>query len=131
MSPRIKPETRRMPIVKGRRFRIRPRVWVCLAILVGLGFGAHFLWQRYRADVARDPQYILAAERIQITPPPRGFAPTSRLRFFATPDSSALSPFSTIGIRLPSAVKDAFELHPWVASVERITRRCQARSTSS
>src|SRR5258705_11955591 len=70
MSPRIKPETSPLPLTKGRRFRIRPRVWACLAILVGLGFGAHFLWLRAAPTVARDPQYVLAAERIQITTPP-------------------------------------------------------------
>ncbi len=59
MSPRIKPETSVLPVVQGRRFRIRPRVWACLAILVGLGFGAHFLWLRTAPTVARDPQYAL------------------------------------------------------------------------
>src|SRR3954468_3640661 len=121
--PRIKPETSALPVVKGRRFRIRPRVWACLAILVGLGFGAHFLWQRMAPTVARNPQYILAAEQIQITAPPawiRSDIKTQVLR-----DSGLVDTISVLDDwdQLAKRMKDAFELHPWVASVERITRR--------
>src|SRR5438093_328785 len=70
MSPRIKPEPSSLPVVPGRLFRIRPRVWVCLAMLLGMGFGAHFLWLRTAPTVAHDPQYSLSADRIQITAPP-------------------------------------------------------------
>jgi hypothetical protein len=121
--PRIKPETLPLPITKGRRFRIRPRVWACLAILVGLGFGAHFLWQLMAPTVARNPQYILAAEQIQITTPPtwiRSDIKTQVLR-----DSGLVGTISVLDDwdQLAKRMKDAFELHPWVASVERITRR--------
>jgi hypothetical protein len=112
-----------LPVVKGRRFRIRPRVWACLAMLVGLGFGAHFLWLRTAPMVARDPQYILAADRIQITAPPawiRSDIKAQVLRDSGLANSaSVLDDWDTLTKR----VKDAFELHPWVASVERITRR--------
>ncbi len=47
MSPRIKPETSPLPVVRGRRFRIRPRVWACLAILVGT-------WSRRPSSLAAD-----------------------------------------------------------------------------
>ena len=121
--PRIKPETASLPVVKVRRFRIRPRVWACLAMLVGLGFAAHFLWVRTAPTVARDPQYILAAERIQITQPPtwiRSDIKTQVLRDSGLAGTvSVLDDWDTLTKR----VKDAFELHPWVASVERITRR--------
>ena len=123
MSPRIKPETSALPLAKGRRFRIRPRVWACLAILVGLGFAAHFLWRRTAPTVALDPQYILAAERFQITPPPpwiRSDIKTQVLRDSGLSGTmSVLDDWDTLTKR----VEDAFELHPWVASVERITRR--------
>lgn len=123
MSPRIKPETASVPVVRGRRFRIRPRVWACLAMLVGLEIAAHFLWVRTAPTVARDPQYILAAERIQITAPPSWIR--SDIKSQVLRDSglagnvSVLDDWGTLAKR----VKDAFELHPWVASVERITRR--------
>src|SRR6476661_7522543 len=120
---RIKPETSPLPAAKGRRVRIRPRVWVCLSLLVGLGFAAHFLWQREAPMVARNPQYILAAERIQITPPPawiRSDIKTQVLRDSGLTDTATvLDDWDTLTKR----VRDAFGLHPWVASVERITRR--------
>jgi hypothetical protein len=123
MSPRIKPETSRLSVAPGRVFRIRPRVWACLAILVGLGFGAHILWTRSLPTVARDSQYALHAEGIQITPPPtwiRSDIKTQVLR-----DSGLLATVSVLDDwdSLSRRVKDAFELHPWVESVERITRR--------
>ena len=123
MSPRIKPETLSLPVVKVRRFRIRPRVWACLAILLGLGIGADFLWRRTAPTIARDSQYVLTAERIRITPPPtwiRSDIKTQVLR-----DSGLAGTVSVLDDvdALAKRVKDAFELHPWVASVKQITRR--------
>lgn len=122
--PRIKPETgSALVVVKSRRFRIRPRVWACLAILVGLGIAAQLLWRRTAPTIARDPQYVLAADRIQITPTPpwiRSDVKTQVLR-----DSGLVGSVSVLDDwdALTKRVKDAFELHPWVASVEHITRR--------
>jgi hypothetical protein len=122
--PRIKPETAAPPVEKAsQRFRIRPRVWACLAMLVGLGFAAHFLWLRTAPTVARNPQYVLAAERIQITPQPpwiRSDVKSQVLRDSGLAGNvSVLDDWDTLAKR----IKDAFELHPWVASVERITRK--------
>jgi len=69
--PRVAPEAPPEKVApQGRRFRIRPRVWACLAILVGLGFASNLLWKRTAPIVERDPQYILSADRIQISTPP-------------------------------------------------------------
>jgi hypothetical protein len=122
--PRIKPETSAPPVEKtSRRFRIRPRVWACLAILVGLGFAGHLLWLRTAPTVARNPQYVLAADRIQVTPQPpwiRSDVKSQVLRDSGLANNtSVLDDWDTLAKR----IKDAFELHPWVASVERITRK--------
>ncbi len=123
MSRRIKPETLPQSVAPGRVFRIRPRVWVCLAILVGLGFGAHVLWNRTASIVARDPAYRLTADRIQITPPPPWIR--SDIKSQVLRDSGLISAVSILDDwdSLLRRIKDAFELHPWVASVDRITRR--------
>src|SRR5262245_24040076 len=109
---RIKPETSQLPAVKMRRFRIRPRVWVCLALLVGLEMGAHFLWQREAATVARSPQYALAAERIQITTPPAWIRSDIKMQVLRdsglTETATVLDDWDTLTKR----VKDAFGLHP-------------------
>ncbi len=88
-----------------------------------MGVGAHFLWLREAPTVARDPQYLLTAERIQITPPPawiRSDIKTQVLR-----DSGLLGTVSVLDDwdSLAKRVKNAFELHPWVESVLRISRR--------
>ncbi len=123
MSPRIKPETSPLPAVRGRLIRIRPRVWACLAMLAGVGAGAHLLWLRTAPVVARDPQYVLSADHIQITPPPSWIR--SDVKAQVLRDSGLISTASVLDNwdTLARRVKDAFELHPWVASVERITRR--------
>lgn len=124
MSPRIKPEKKLpLPAAPGRVFRIRPRVWVCLAILVGLGFGAQVLWNRTGPIVARDPAYVLAAERIKITPLPAWIR--SDIKSQVLRDSGLVGAVSILDNwdSLARRIKDAFELHPWVASVDRITRR--------
>jgi hypothetical protein len=123
MSPRIKPELAPLPSPRARLFRIRPRVWVCLTLLAGLGIGTHFLWLRTAPIVARDPQYLLSAERIKITPAPPWIR--SDIKAQVLRDSGLIGNFSVLDDwdSLARRVKDAFALHPWVASVERITRR--------
>lgn len=123
MSPRIKPEEPKSRTGREGIFRFRPRVWVCLAVLVGLGFGAHVAWKHAAPTVAQDPQYALTAESIQITPPPpwiRSDIKTQVLR-----DSGLLTKVSILDDweSLAKRVKDAFALHPWVASVEHISRQ--------
>jgi len=100
-------------------------VWTGLAFLVGLGAGAHLLWQRGAPTVARHPQYQITAEVIRITPPPawiRSDLKAQVLRDAGLTTLSVLDDWDTLSRR----IKDAFEFHPWVASVERITKRLPA-----
>jgi hypothetical protein len=111
--------------VPGRqrpRFLLRPRVWGGLLFFAGLGYGGHYLWQRSEPAVARHPQYQLTADNIHITPPPpwiRSDVKAQVLRDARLMGSvSVLDDWDTLSRR----VKEAFEFHPWVASVERITK---------
>lgn len=123
MSPRIKPEKRPLPITPKRLFRFRPKLWAGLLMLVAFGLGAHLLWLRIGPTVARDPQYLLSAEKIQITPPPAWIR--SDVKAQVLRDSGLLGTLSVLddGDLLSRRVKEGFEFHPWVASVERISRR--------
>ncbi|HVT27099.1 MAG TPA: hypothetical protein VHE81_03690 [Lacipirellulaceae bacterium] len=122
MSPRIKPDTS-TAAMRGRLVRIRPRVWACLAIVVGLGIGAHFLWQHEEPSVARDPHYLLTAECVHITPPPKWIR--SDVKTQVLRDSGLVGAVSILDNweSLSHRIKSAFELHPWVESVVRISRR--------
>jgi hypothetical protein len=108
-----------------RRILFRPRVWAGLICLLALGIGAHFLWKRGAPTIARHPQYQLTAENIHITPTPawiRSDLKTQVLRDAGLTTLSVLDDWDTLSRR----VKDAFEFHPWVASVERIEKRLPA-----
>ena len=124
MSQRKKVDASPAPTAEpSRRVRIRPRVWACLALLVGLEVFAHFLWQRNASTVAHQPQYVLSADRIQITAPPAWIR--SDIKSQVLRDSGLAGNTSVLDNwdALAKRVKDAFEMHPWVASVDRITRK--------
>ena len=125
MSRRIKTDSAPLPVPTRRRLLLRPRVWAGLLFLLGIGFGTHLLWQRSAPNVARHPQYQLSADSIHITPPPpwiRSDIKGQVLRDAGLTTLSVLDDWDTLARR----VKDAFEFHPWVASVERITKRLPA-----
>jgi hypothetical protein len=95
-------------------------------MLLGLGFGAHYVWQRTAPMVARHSQYRLTSEHIHITPPPpwiRSDVKAQVLRDARLVDTvSVLDDWDTLSRR----IKEAFEFHPWIASVERITKSVPA-----
>jgi hypothetical protein len=101
-------------------------VWITLIALFGLGYGANLLWRHYLPVVAQHPQYRLTADNIHIPPPPpwiRSDIKSEALRDAGLLDSlSVLDDWDTTLRR----VKDAFEFHPWVASVESISKRVPA-----
>lgn len=124
MSKRINPNSPPLPQPMPRLL-LRPRVWAGLVFLLGLGAGAHLLWQRGAPTVARHPQYQITAAVIRITPPPpwiRSDLKAQVLRDAGLTTLSVLDDWDTLSRR----IKDAFEFHPWVASVERITKRLPA-----
>ena len=107
-------------------FRWRPRVWGILLLLAGLGVAGHFAWRRSAPSIARHPQYVLTAEGIHITPPPPWIRSDVKMQVLR--DAGLIGSISVLDEwdSLAGRVKDAFEFHPWVASVERITKRLPA-----
>jgi hypothetical protein len=101
-------------------------VWGVLLMLAALAVAAQFAWRRSAAVVARHPQYALTAERIEITPPPAWIR--SDIKAQVLRDAGLVGTVSVLDDwdTLARRVKDAFEFHPWVASVERITKRLPA-----
>src|SRR5215216_5066864 len=123
MSRRIKPESKPLPEPPRKLFRFRPRAWFSILIVFALGVGAHFLWLRTGSQIARDSHYAITSENIHITPQPAWIR--SDIKTQALRDSGLLGTLSVLDDwdALSRRVKDAFEFHPWVASVKRITRR--------
>ncbi len=123
LSPRIKPETE--PVVATRRglLRLRPRVWIGLLLVLTLGICTHFLWKGIASTVARQPRYLISTENIHITPPPPWIRSDIKAEVIRdgglVGTMSLLDPWETLSRR----VREAFQFHPWVHSVERITKR--------
>jgi hypothetical protein len=122
MSGREKPSQSRLSAGPWHWIRFRPRVWAGLLLLVALSTAGHLLWKKYAPVVARHPQYRITAEHIHITPPPpwiRSDIKTEVLRDAGLADTlSVLEDDQTLLRR----VRDAFEFHPWVLSVRKITK---------
>lgn len=123
MGQRIKPTLPPAPVAKTRRLLLRPRVWGGLAFLLALGFAAHFLWQRSAPAIADHPQYLVNADGIHITPPPAWIR--SDIKMQVLRDAGLVGTISVLDDWdvLSRRVKEAFEFHPWVASVVRITKQ--------
>ncbi len=108
---------------KGRWFRFRPRVWIGLLLIVALGTAVHLLWRRYAPVVALHPQYQITAERIHITPPPANVHADVQAQVLR--DSGLIGTLSVLDddATLRRRVREAFEFHPWVLRVDKITKR--------
>jgi hypothetical protein len=108
-----------------RRWRVllRPRVWVSLLGLFGLGFAAHTLWHGVAPHITQHAQYQLTVDKIHITPPPPWIR--SDIKADVLRDAGLEGTISVLD-DWPSftrRIQDAFEFHPWVASVGRISRQ--------
>lgn len=103
--------------------KFRPRAWLSIVGLIALGVGAHFLWQHSAATISRSPQYLLTAENIHVTPQPPWIRTDIKVR--ALHDANLIGNLSLLDSwdELAHRVKQAFEFQPWIASVQRISRR--------
>ncbi|HJQ78834.1 MAG TPA: hypothetical protein VJ828_02710 [Lacipirellulaceae bacterium] len=123
MSPRIKPQSAKLPTANAKRLRLRPWVWAALVLIVGLGVGAHYLWRHTAPNIARRAQYVITADDIHITTPPAWIR--SDVKAEALRDIGLEQPLSVLDDwpATVDRVTDAFEFHPWVAPVDRISKR--------
>jgi hypothetical protein len=113
------PRTASKPTVVSR-ILWRPRIWGSLALVIAVGYGGHLAWQHFLPTVARHPQFQITAENVRVTPPPPWIR--SDVKSEVLQDAGLLGHLSVIDDRqhLQQRVRDAFTLHPWVASVGRI-----------
>ncbi len=90
--------------------------------VVGIGvWGGHALWQQIRGEVATSDDYRLSADEIEITPPPpwvRGDVRAEALRSAGLDGSTSI-----LDDDLVQKIQTAFSLHPWVASVEQVSKQ--------
>jgi hypothetical protein len=119
---RIKPSSPSLPET-GTPFRwFRPRILAGLLLIVGLGLGSHQLWQRSKPIVAGGAQYQITAEQIHITTPPPWIR--SDVKAEAMRNVGLNEPLSILDDWpiLADRIEKGLEFHPWVASVDRISK---------
>jgi hypothetical protein len=123
VSPRIKSDSPPLPIPPKPLRRFRARAWLSVFVLIALAIGSRFLWNHTQSQLARDPHYALTLEKIHITPQPPWIRSDIKAQVFR--DANLVGTLSVLDDWevLSGQVKQAFEFHPWVASVTRITRQ--------
>jgi hypothetical protein len=106
--------------LEGRAFR----VFLSLAVLATLAWGASYAWRTWGVPAARGPEYLISAEKIEATPRPTWIHSNvveEVVRSGSLEHQSILDPQLTI------KVADAFRLHPWVRSVRRVSKSRPAK----
>jgi hypothetical protein len=102
----------------------RTRVLVSLIVVALLGYGMQVVWQQVAPLVINREPYLLSAERITMTPQPEWI--TSDIRAEVIQNAGLEQRLSILDDAFMNVVKDAFALHPWIKSVEQITKQYPA-----
>jgi len=110
-------------IKDGASRRRLPTKWIgrgllTVAIAVGSTAAALGLWQKLRPHISTQPEYLVEARNLQVTPPPNWIHASVKeevLRYAGLP-----SQLSILDETLSDRLKQAFALHPWIASVDQV-----------
>jgi hypothetical protein len=91
--------------------------------LLAIGFAGNLAWRKNAPRIAHESHYILSAENIHLTPAPPWIR--SDIKSQVLRDAGLEGTISILddGTSVVRRVKEAFEFHPWIASVEKITKR--------
>jgi hypothetical protein len=102
----------------------RARVLTALFVVALLGWAMHAVWQRVAPTVIHREPYLLAAERITMTPQPEWIVGDVRAEIVR--NAGLDKRLSILDDAFMSVVQDAFVLHPWIGSVEKISKQYPA-----
>lgn len=104
-----------------RQFLPRARVLLILAVIGLLGWGMQRVWQQVAPSVIYRDRYLLSADRITITELPSWISTDVRTEVIQ--NSGLNGRLSMLDDAFMHVVEDAFLLHPWVESVDRIVKQ--------
>jgi len=108
----------------GRFLVQRSRALVALAVVAFLGWGMQGVWQHYAPQISQRGNYLLTDQRITISALPEWI--TGDVRSEAVRNAGLAGRLSVLDDSFAQVIEDAFVLHPWVKSVDRITKRYPA-----
>jgi len=98
----------------------RARVLIALAVVALLGWGMNTVWHHYAPQISQRGNYLLADQRITISALPEWI--TGDVRGEAVRNAGLAGRLSVLDDAFVQIIEDAFVLHPWVESVDRITK---------
>jgi hypothetical protein len=100
--------------------------WILATVVLvaGCAFGWKLLWEQVREHVFASADYRLDADSIEVTPLPAWIHANVKAEVIR--DASLESSLSVLDPELTLQIARAFGLHPWVAKVERVTKRYPA-----
>ncbi|MBL9163571.1 MAG: hypothetical protein JNL18_12630 [Planctomycetaceae bacterium] len=101
----------------GRR---RGKALVVIGVVGLLAWGAQAVWRSAAPIVAARERYLIPADRIVMTQPPAWIVADVRGQVIHTAGLDRR--LSLLDPAFPETVKNAFALHPWIASVDRIEK---------
>jgi hypothetical protein len=97
---------------------------LALLVIAALGWGLQAVWNAVEPKIIHREPYLLTAERITMTPQPEWIA--SDIRAEVIRNSSLDQRLSILDQAFMEVVQDAFALHPWIASVDKIAKQYPA-----
>jgi len=98
----------------------RGRAVVALFVVALLGWGMHSVWQHVAPSIIHRGRYLLTVEGIAVSTLPSWI--TADVRMEVVRNSGLDRRLSVLDEAFVSVVEDAFSLHPWVESVDKITK---------
>lgn len=129
MSPRKRAS--KLPLLSGpladfAKFLVGPGRTLALALAMVTLFGSawYWGWQKVHADVLASPAYALSPEDIVVTNGPQWMSFDIREKVFR--NASLQQNLSIMDPDLNERIYAAFSLNPWVAKVNRVSKRYPA-----
>jgi len=95
-------------------------LFLALTVVGLFGWGLRRCWIHYAPTVIHRPRYLVSGQRITISPPPKWI--TTDIRAEVVRNAGLDGQLSILDDDFVPAIRSAFLLHPWVASVDRIVK---------
>lgn len=104
--------------------RRRSKALVAVGVVGLLAWGARSIWQTAAPAVAARERYLVPADRITLTDSPEWI--NADVRGQVVHAAGLDRRLSILDPSFAETVKNAFSLHPWIASIERIEKQVPA-----
>ena len=104
-------------------------VWRTMVFLLGLVFIGAILfwsWKNYGKSIVSDPRFTLVADRIEVTPTPEWIGTDIVAEVIR---DGSLERVSLLDLEATVEIKQAFAMHSWVESVERVSKHANGHVT--